>query len=85
MLEVVRVVVAATLWTSSAAMMVAGSIWDTITLMAWGGYTALVACMVTGWIVAECAVTKDRLRVREIADLLRERSEMKADLPRVGR
>lgn len=85
MFDTARVMAAVALWTISAALMIVGTIWKSLEMMGWGGWTALVACMVTGWIVADCAVRKDRLRVREIARLLREKDAVRSDLPRVPR
>lgn len=64
MLEVARVVAAVATWTVSAALMVGGTIdHNSNELMLWGIYVALAACMVTGWIVADCAVERGRVRV----------------------
>lgn len=83
--ETARLMAAVALWTVAGALMITGTIQTDLVLMAWGGFTGLIACMVTGWIVADCAVRKDRLRVREIARLIEEKNAAREGLPRVGR
>lgn len=72
--QTIRLMVCAVLWTTAAAFMISGTFRDSIVVMAWGGFTALGACMMTGWVVADCAAQKachdERLRTEALGELI---------------
>lgn len=83
-----RGMAAVALWTVAGSLMVTGTIWHRIELMAWGGFVALTACCVTGWIIAECATRKERIRVDAVVQavvdrLLEEDGRMSAGVSRL--
>ena len=73
------------LWTLAAAMAVWASVIGEIRMMFWAILVTLVACMVTGWLVAisaACrALEEERLRLETLAQIM---AEAAAD-PRVSK
>lgn len=66
--------VCAVLWTTAVALMVGGTLRQSVVIMGWGGFTALVACIVSGWLVAVCAATlvvhRERMDVQDLAKIM---------------
>ena len=76
---------AAVLWTGALSLGIVGSVESDLRLMFWSVMAALTACMVTGHIVAENAVRKERIRVEDLVDglILRARERADSEVPRV--
>lgn len=64
----VRIATIAVLWTVSVALGVGGTTYESTGLMYWGLMSALVACIVTGHLVAVCAVRNERLRIEGLVE-----------------
>lgn len=80
--DLLRGMAAVALWTAAGALMIAGTIWGQIELMAWGGFVALTACCVTYWIIAVCTMRHERVRVDAVVQATVDR--LRADAPPVG-
>lgn len=85
MLEIgtLKWMVAATLWTSSVALMIGGTLRDSVPMMAWATFVALVACIVSGHLIAICAVRRERIRVESLVDMALEKALEESRLSRV--
>lgn len=68
------VIVSTVLWSTAVALMVGGTLRQSLIIMGWGGFTALVACIVTGWLVAIGAATtaahRERVDVQDLAKIM---------------
>lgn len=64
----VKIAVAAVLWTTVLGLAVVGTIGLDRRLMFWSILSALVACMVTVHIIAECAVRRERIRIEQLGE-----------------
>lgn len=62
----IRGLSAAVLWTIATALMVGGTLKGSTVVMHWALFVTLMACIVTGWIVADCATYRERVRVDSI-------------------
>lgn len=67
-------VVCAVLWTTATALMISGTIRQSVIIMGWGGFTALIAALVSGWLVAlgaaTIAVHSERIEVEHLAEIM---------------
>jgi hypothetical protein len=72
------------LWTTTLALAVYATAADLLALMMWAVIAGHIACIVTGGVIAVCAVDRGRLQVGEIARLL-SMPKREPDLPRPRR
>lgn len=76
------------LWTTAIALMVCGSFRPhPLVMMAWGGFVALVACILSGWLVAICAATlavqRERLDLEHLAEIMAQCAANEAATTRI--
>lgn len=66
--------VASGLWTLSAALAIGGTARYELMMVLWAVLVALVACIVTGWLVAICAACmaarEERLKLERLAQIM---------------
>lgn len=69
-----QIMVCTVLWTTASLFMIGGTFRQSVIIMGWGGFTALVACIVSGWLVATCAATKaardERIAIETLAQIM---------------
>lgn len=79
----------AVLWTAVVALGVAGTARGEIRLMFWSLIVALVAAVMSGHIIAECAAQKachqERLRIETLGDLIAAKAVERMDREDVTR
>lgn len=72
--QTIRLMLCAVLWTGATALMIGGTFRHSVVVMGWGGFSALMACMMTGWVVADCAAQTacrdERLSVEALGELI---------------
>lgn len=76
-------VVAGVTWTSALALGIMGTTAGNIRLLFWGGFAALVACIITNHIVVELSIRHERLRVEHLIEGLIAAARQKADVTKI--
>lgn len=81
------IIVCTVLWTAASSFMIGGTFRQSTIVMAWGGFTGLVACVVSGWLVATCAATlaahRERIDLERLADIMARCASDQAAAPRI--
>lgn len=84
--KTIKLMICTVLWTVTFSLGVWGTWRDEIRLMFWSGIIALVACVASGHVIAECAayrgcraaVKAERIRLETLAELMVDRANGKA-------
>lgn len=85
MKDTIRSLAATVLWTASAGLMIYGTLRGAPICVGWALYVALAACMMTGWIVADCATYRERVRVDRLVERVVDRMKQESGMPRIQR
>lgn len=67
-MRTIRTTVAGVLWTTAIALGTTGTIWEEAAMRFWSLTLSLIACLVTGQLLVECTVRRERLRIEHLVD-----------------
>lgn len=66
--ETARLIAIVGLWTAAGAMLIGGTYLHSPVWMHWGLFVGITAAVMNAWLIAECAVHKDRVHINELVD-----------------